>query len=233
MMETMRYSFVCEHCGKNSDTLLCAANPVFVNQGKYSSEFNGKCPHCGKRQSWEERAHRKDILYFSFLFIVFGFLLALFVSAPLTGFGKYESALWDSIIPFLLPFWFILCPILGLLFGLAIYLKIVFDGITSKIKNKPIIYGLKQGNEQIYPQGYVPKKHSSALLLCIFLGICGGHRFYVGKIWTAILMWVTVGGCGIWYIIDLIRICTGKFTDSEGYPLKKNDKTTEYVVKKL
>lgn len=56
----------------------------------------------------------------------------------------------------------------------------------------------------------------TALLLCIFLGGIGAHRFYVGKIGTGILMLVTLGGCGIWAIIDLIMIVTGKFTDSNG-----------------
>jgi TM2 domain-containing membrane protein YozV len=78
-----------------------------------------------------------------------------------------------------------------------------------------------------YPQGYIPKKYLSALLLCVFLGALGGHRFYVGKTGTAILMivltLVTFGiGGGIWCLIDLVNICTGKFTDQQGYPLKKD-----------
>ena len=54
------------------------------------------------------------------------------------------------------------------------------------------------------------------LLLCLFLGGIGGHRFYAGKIGTGILQLITLGGCGIWSLIDLIMILTGKFTDKEG-----------------
>ena len=54
------------------------------------------------------------------------------------------------------------------------------------------------------------------LLLCIFLGGFGAHRFYTGKIGTAILMILTLGGFGIWYIIDIITIAVGKFRDENG-----------------
>ncbi|MBR2787036.1 MAG: TM2 domain-containing protein [Clostridia bacterium] len=54
------------------------------------------------------------------------------------------------------------------------------------------------------------------LLLCIFAGTIGIHRFYAGKIGTGILQLITLGGCGIWTIVDLVMIITGKFTDGQG-----------------
>jgi TM2 domain-containing membrane protein YozV len=56
----------------------------------------------------------------------------------------------------------------------------------------------------------------AALLLCIFLGALGVHRFYVGKVGTGVAMIFTLGGLGIWVLIDLVMIVVGNFTDSEG-----------------
>lgn len=64
------------------------------------------------------------------------------------------------------------------------------------------------------------KKRLPALLLCFFLGGLGIHRFYVGKIGTGILQLVTLGGLGIWALIDFIMIIIGKFTDKEGKTLE-------------
>lgn len=63
---------------------------------------------------------------------------------------------------------------------------------------------------------YSPKSRLVALLFCFFLGGLGIHRFYVGKIGTGILMLVTLGGFGIWVIIDLILITAGSFRDKQG-----------------
>jgi ribosomal protein L40E len=103
-----------------------------------------------------------------------------------------------------------------------------------------------------YPTSYEPKRMVTAILLGFFLGVFGGHRFYVGKIktgilmlltlglgiwlandlsgifsgnlWTVhirlVLMWITLGGLGIWWIIDFFRIICGSFKDKNGYELK-------------
>ena len=58
------------------------------------------------------------------------------------------------------------------------------------------------------------------LLLSLFLGSLGGHRFYVGKIGTGILQLITIGGCGIWTLIDIVMILTGNFKDKDGNEIK-------------
>ena len=60
------------------------------------------------------------------------------------------------------------------------------------------------------------KDFLATLLFLIFLGTLGIHRFYVGKIGTGILMLITFGGFGIWWLVDLILLATGNFTDKEG-----------------
>lgn len=65
------------------------------------------------------------------------------------------------------------------------------------------------------------KSKVAALLLCLFLGGLGVHRFYVGKIGTGIIQLLTLGGLGIWALIDLIFIICDKFTDKDGNLLAK------------
>jgi TM2 domain-containing membrane protein YozV len=64
-------------------------------------------------------------------------------------------------------------------------------------------------------KGFVP-----AILLCFFLGALGVHRFYVGKIGTGLLMLFTMGGFGLWVLVDFIMLVTGGFKDKAGLPVK-------------
>lgn len=60
------------------------------------------------------------------------------------------------------------------------------------------------------------KSRAAAAILCWFLGVLGIHRFYVGKVGTGIAQLFTLGGLGIWALIDFIMILVGSFKDING-----------------
>jgi len=60
------------------------------------------------------------------------------------------------------------------------------------------------------------KSQLIALLLCLFFGPLGLHRFYLGYYEIGIIQILTFGGCGIWYLIDLILILTGDLKPRNG-----------------
>lgn len=63
------------------------------------------------------------------------------------------------------------------------------------------------------------KSKTTALILSILLGELGIDRFYLGYTGLGILKLLTGGGFGIWWLVDIILIATGKLTAKDGSEL--------------
>lgn len=69
-----------------------------------------------------------------------------------------------------------------------------------------------------------PRSRTVTLLLAIsffVFGLGGLHRIYVGKLVSGIVQLVTLGGLGIWQIIDIVRILLGTFDDTQGRDIEE------------
>lgn len=97
----------------------------------------------------------------------------------------------------------------------------------KEIDDKAVIWvhcGVPTGNLE-YTLGN--KNWVTALLLCLFFGGMGAHRFYTGHTGTAILQLIlTFSFFGFiisapWAFIDLIYIICGKFKTSDGYEFSR------------
>ncbi len=105
---------------------------------------------------------------------------------------------------------FIVFP--AILFFVILFLPARLFGTANVVKVQP---------RPAQPGAVSPAKRVTALLLTVpgIFGLCGLHRFYVGKIGTGILWLFTWGLFGIGQVIDAILILVGQFKDSNQLPL--------------
>lgn len=90
---------------------------------------------------------------------------------------------------------------------------------------QPTYYGYSQNYQYAYPVDRYGIPYSSrswlvTLMFSIFLGWFGIDHFYTGHIGTGLLKLLTGGGCGIWWLIDIILVASGRFSDNEGRLVK-------------
>ena len=82
----------------------------------------------------------------------------------------------------------------------AIALKVAQKKVKKQMKK-----GAMGGDDQLI-----------ALILVLVAGVLGVHRFYLGYTGIGIIQLLTLGLCGIWTLIDMIRIITGDLTPKNG-----------------
>ena len=75
------------------------------------------------------------------------------------------------------------------------------------------------------PDSLSIKNYPTTLILTIFLGFFGAHRFYAGKVFTGLLFFVTFGFLFIGWLIDIITVSVGNFTDKTGRFIRPTPKT--------
>jgi TM2 domain/GYF domain 2 len=71
------------------------------------------------------------------------------------------------------------------------------------------------------PGIYSSRSRRTAIVLAFFGGVLGMDRFYLGKIGTGLAKLITLGGFGIWWMIDLLGLGARLTTDVNGLPLRK------------
>lgn len=140
-----------------------------------------------------------------------------------------------ALIPFLIlltyfyfPWWMFLVPenfwlYFSYLVSSLVYLGLIFYGTYFLLKDKlgQEVKIIEANNKSYKPTDELSdKEFLPTLLLCLFVGMLGVHRFYVGKIGTGVAMIFTLGGLGIWVLVDFILICIGSFRDIEGRVVK-------------
>ena len=162
-------------------------------------------------------------IFLEFLVPILG--VGILFLASSNKFRKIEFALIPILIfyAYIFPWWIFQYPedILYMLpnivcFGLLFYGTYLL--ITSELGRDGEITKEKKEykpSDEISDKEFIP-----TLLLCLFVGMLGVHRFYVGKIGTGVAMIFTLGGLGIWVLVDFILICIGSFRDTDGRIIK-------------
>ena len=105
---------------------------------------------------------------------------------------------------------------LNLIYNVAAPSQPIYQPIQQEVHQEPQQAVHKRPQQAVNCSA---KSKKAALLLCIFLGTFGAHRFYVGRPGTGTASLATLGGFGIWTLVDFILILCNKFQDCEEKPL--------------
>lgn len=109
-------------------------------------------------------------------------------------------------------------------------------GYTAPIRYRGVVVEDGQANKSQYQNQtsnivtVSNKDFMTATMLSLFLGGLGVDRFYLDKNGTGILKLVTIGGLGIWYLLDLVLLLTGAMKDGNNLPLKNREQNLKTAL---
>ena len=112
--------------------------------------------------------------------------------------------------------------------GLGIWVLI---DLILLITNKLKINDTKRDIQEIEKETKISDKNwFITFVLCWMFGILGVHRFYSGKIKSGIIQLFTLGGLGVWALLDLFEIATHQFTDKNNKLIVKGEKSKNIFI---
>ena len=117
--------------------------------------------------------------------------------------------------------------ILYFAFGAGVMFAPNISERSRKQENRTTLqYNNTQGGT--YAMAY--KNKLTAILLSVFVGSLGVDRFYLGYTGSGVVKLLTLGGFGIWTLIDLVMICTGSLRPADGSPWEEEVRQEQVPV---
>lgn len=90
---------------------------------------------------------------------------------------------------------------------------------------------MQQGVVEIASEQGEGRHFLAVFFLSFMWGAFGADRFYLGKIGTGILKLVTLGGLGVWVIVDLALVMSGAMRDKQGRSMLEFQRYKKFAVR--